>query len=108
MQQTYKKETDDPKEIERILLEANELSSLKSQVQTEDFASQLIQKIFHDDVNKALQLESLWKTRRKPVPLRFEEKYKTDLDKLAASPLSENLLINDTDVWSILEPCMYL
>lgn len=97
------KETDDPKEIERILLEANELSSLKSQVQTEDFASQLIQKIFHDDVNKALQLESLWKTRRRPVPLRFEEEYKSDLDKLAANPLSENFLINDTDVWSILE-----
>ncbi|OBA21590.1 hypothetical protein METBIDRAFT_42025 [Metschnikowia bicuspidata var. bicuspidata NRRL YB-4993] len=98
-----RKETDDPKEIERILLEANELSSLKKQVADADFPAKLIQQIFHDDIRKALQLESLWKTRRKPEPLQFHEKYNSDLQNLARNPESANLLVNDTEVWSVLE-----
>ncbi|GEQ67727.1 hypothetical protein JCM33374_g1392 [Metschnikowia sp. JCM 33374] len=98
-----RKETSDPKEIERILSEANELSSLKKQLESADFPVKLVQKIFHDDVNKALQLESLWKTRRKPEPLLFDTQYKDALAELTQNPESVKLLSNDTETWSVLE-----
>lgn len=98
-----RKETEDPKEIERILLEANELSSLKRQVEHDEFPAKLVQKIFHDDVQKALQLESLWKTRRKPEPLNFDTEYKLKLAELAKDPSCVKLPNNDTEVWSVLE-----
>ncbi|PSK37768.1 hypothetical protein C7M61_003012 [Candidozyma pseudohaemuli] len=97
------KETDDPEEIERILLQANELSALKKLVSDDDFPTKLVKKIYKDDVEKSLRLESLWKNRVPPNPLDFDKVYKKDLDELLSNPENAKLLTDDTHDWSVLQ-----
>lgn len=96
------KETENQEEIQRILSEANELSALKKSITTEKFPYDLIKKIYQDDVEKSLRLESLWKTRQKPVPLDFS-KHAESLENLVQDPSNDLLLSNDTKDWSTLE-----
>lgn len=97
------KETDDQEEIKRIMSEANELSVLKRMINDDDFALKLMRKIYHDDVEKSLKLESLWKTREKPKPIVLEGKILTELEILLSDLTNEELLNNDTKLWSAAE-----
>lgn len=97
------KETDDQGEIDRILLEVNELASLRMLLGDNQFAHKLVNKIFKEDVEKSLRLESLWKTRAKPEPLDFEEKFLKDLHGILSDSSNESLLTSDTKDWSTLE-----
>lgn len=97
------KETDDDEEIQRILSEANELAALKRSIESSDFAFDLIRKIYQNDVEKSLRLESLWKTREKPVPLHFDEDYEKELSEMFANEANGQLLTNDTKEWSTVE-----
>lgn len=97
------KETDDANEIKRILLEANELSQLKKLIDSPEFPIKVIVKIYKDDVEKALQLESLWKTREKPSPISFDEAHRDDLSQLLSNQANDALLSDDTRVMSVLE-----
>lgn len=97
------KETDDEEEIQRILSEANELAALKNSIGSKDFAFELVRKIYKNDVEKSLRLESLWKTRQKPDPLNFEKEYAEDVSGLLANDANIVLLTSDTKEWSTLE-----
>lgn len=102
-------ETDDDKEIENILKETNELRDLKDLILAKPessgingFVQNLIIKLYKTDIERSLRLESLWKTRAKPVPLNYAE-IEPELIKLIEDPKSMELLKNDTKVWSVLE-----
>lgn len=97
------KETDDQEEIDRIILQANELLSLKKMVFDDDFPIKLIVRIYKDDIEKSLKLETLWKNRTPPVPLEFEDLYADDLDKLLQDAGNLDLLSQDTKTWTTLE-----
>lgn len=97
------KETDDQEEIQRILSEANELAALKSSIASDSFPTDLIKKIYLNDVEKSLRLESLWKSRQKPVPLDYEKDYASEIADLLANPENELLLSLDTKDWSTVE-----
>lgn len=98
-----REETDDSEEIDRINLEANELFALKKLIAEEDFPSRVVSKIYDEDVEKSLRLESLWKTREKPQVLDFNSTYKKDLEQMLADPKNEAILVDDTRDCSILE-----
>lgn len=95
------KETDDEEEIKRIVLEANELHELKRAVDSADFAHRVIVKIYDDDVEKALRLESLWKTRQKPVPIQYEAKHLAEIERMVLS--NEAVADKETKLWSLAE-----
>lgn len=65
--------TDDQDEIERIKQESNELNDLQNIVLSRDKTriKDILVKLFVNDVEKLLQIENLWKTRTKPVPLNL-------------------------------------
>ena len=96
-------EAADDAEIARIHLEANELFELKAQVGDPDFPARVIVKIFDDDVHKACRLELLWKNRRPPQPLRFNEAFRADLERMLLDTANDALLRDDTRDWSVLE-----
>lgn len=98
-----REETDDNAEIDRINLEANELFALKKLMGEKDFPARVITKIYDEDVEKSLRLDSLWKNREKPQVLGFESKYKQDLLQMLQDPKNEALLLDDTRDCSILE-----
>ncbi|GCE97815.1 E1 ubiquitin-activating protein uba2 [Zygosaccharomyces mellis] len=63
--------TDDKEEISRIKQETNELHDLQQVVHRQDKAhiTDILKKLFIKDIEKLLQLDNLWKSRAKPVPL---------------------------------------
>lgn len=97
------KETDDPEEIKRIILQANELFALKRMVADDDFPIKLITKIYKDDIVKSLRLESLWKNRTPPEPLGVENLIATEVGQLLENSENSSLLSEDTRLWSVLE-----
>lgn len=97
-----REETDDKAEIDQINLQANELFALKEQMPSNDLPLLVISKLFDEDVEKSLLLESLWKNREKPQALVFK-KYQTDLMQMLADPKNEALMLDDTKDCSILE-----
>lgn len=42
----------------------------------------LFTKLFHDDINYLLSMEDLWKTRKPPVPIKWDEVYTNEYDNL--------------------------
>lgn len=63
--------TDDKEEIERIKQETNELHDLQQIVHRQDktHITDILRKLFVKDIEKLLQLDNLWKSRARPVPL---------------------------------------
>ncbi|SCU94971.1 LAME_0F10154g1_1 [Lachancea meyersii CBS 8951] len=63
--------TENPEEIKRIQQETNELHELQEYVKSGDESkiTDIIRKVFVQDIEKLLAIEELWKTREKPVPL---------------------------------------
>lgn len=52
--------------------EATELRQLKESVQSPDFDKIMFDKIFGLDINRLLSMDSMWKTRKAPIPLDFD------------------------------------
>lgn len=98
-----REETDDNATIDRINLEANELFALKQMMGDKDFPSRVITKIYDEDVEKSLRLDSLWKSREKPQVLGFDINYKQDLLKMLEDPENEAILLDDTRDCTVLE-----
>lgn len=102
-------ETNDKQEIENMLKESNELSELRQLIKSpnledrKQFIHRTIIKIFKVDIERLLRIDSLWKTRVKPVPLQFDESYSHELDNLLSDKANEKIISRDTQVWSLME-----
>lgn len=98
-------ETDDKKEIENMLKESNELGDLRKSIHESNslgFVDSLITKIFEVDIERLLLIDSLWKSRVKPIPLNYG-KYKEELHSMLEDLNYKSILSNETKVWSVLE-----
>lgn len=62
----------------------------------------MLEKIFKVDIERLLSIETLWKARKKPIPLDMTE-YREALQQLLEQELSSSILTADTKVWTILE-----
>lgn len=103
--QAIDNETEDNAEKENLAKEANELSELRSKILNSDldeFIKNLLTKIFKVDIERLLEIETLWKERAKPVPLDVNHYFK-DLELLLKDSLNESILSADTSVWTVLE-----
>lgn len=65
-------------EISNLRAEAQEMRNLRVSLTeagrtSRENAAQVFAKIFSSDVKRLLGMEEMWKNRRKPVPLDFEE-----------------------------------
>ncbi|CAI5756991.1 unnamed protein product [Candida verbasci] len=100
-----KNETDDKDEIENLKEEVNELSELKNKIINEDnfnvVFDSFMNKIFNDDIERLLRIESLWKIREKPTPLKLDS-YSTQLTALIKEN-KKSIVLNETGVWSVLD-----
>ncbi|RLV88515.1 Ubiquitin-activating enzyme [Meyerozyma sp. JA9] len=97
-------ETSDRAEIDNLLRESNELAELRRMVSEPGsaFAQELIHKIFQVDIERLVNIESLWKTRKVPEPLDLSE-LQHELDALLHEPRSQTILVKDTSTWTLLE-----
>ncbi|ANZ77608.1 BA75_05143T0 [Komagataella pastoris] len=98
-------ETDDAQEIEALLKETNELLALKKLIKddsAEDFIDSVVEKIFVEDIVRLSKIDTLWKSRQKPVPLDYGL-YSKKLKELPPSVISD-----DQKIWTTEENLLVL
>lgn len=85
------------KELENLRKEAQALNNIRQSMGSEDFARKVFEKVFRDDINRLRSMDDMWKNRRPPEPLDFEELAKQ------AGGISTSMAQQDQKVWSEAE-----
>ena len=85
------------KEIENLRKESQVLNSIRQSMGSEDFARRVFEKVFKDDINRLRTMEDMWKTRKPPSALNFDELSK------GASDISRSMAQQDQKVWTQVE-----
>lgn len=94
---------DNAEELKSLQKEANELKSVRESIEAPEFAENLFTKCFTVDIERLASIDTMWKTRKAPVPMSFEDlkeqaSKEGDLKDLAAAALKK-----DQSIWTILE-----
>ncbi|KAJ1967886.1 E1 ubiquitin-activating protein uba2 [Dispira parvispora] len=87
---------DNPSELEALHKENLSLKRLRGDMQSDDFAKRVFQKVFGDDINRLLTMDEMWATRQRPIPLNFDD-YPQVLEDI------EKCHAKDQQVWSVTE-----
>ncbi|PSK59320.1 Ubiquitin-activating enzyme E1-like [Elsinoe australis] len=88
---------DNQKEIENLKQEAAELKKIRKSLDGPHATRIVFEKVFTEDINRLRSMEDMWKTRKAPEPLHFEE-----LDQKAIST-SPSILLEDQRAWNVEE-----
>ncbi|KAI9208493.1 uncharacterized protein BJ171DRAFT_208697 [Polychytrium aggregatum] len=101
---------DNKEEIEKLNKETHELKLLLKTMGSEDFEQKLFQKIFGTDIQRLVDMDSLWKTRTKPTPLDYEsiigttrQTRRRDSSQHLQAHLPKVGVARDHQVWTLRE-----
>lgn len=93
----HSEDSDNAKEIENLRQEADALKTIRQSMGTEEFARNLFQKVFKDDIIRLRSMEDMWKTRQPPNRLDFDSLSK------ATSSLNADIAREDQKIWNETE-----
>ncbi|KAL2195950.1 hypothetical protein P885DRAFT_70086 [Corynascus similis CBS 632.67] len=96
----HSSDADNAKEIEELKKESEALRRIRESVGSPEFHQMLFNKVFNTDIVRLRSMEDMWKTRRPPEPLDYEELLKKASEAMAAK---EAVLKSDQKVWSLEE-----
>ena len=80
------------------------MKKIREAIGTSDYPQRVFKKVFTDDVNRLLKMEDMWKNRKSPTPLIYE-----DIEKLVTEGDSQLNCIEDSNklkdqrIWSLPE-----
>ncbi|RPA88030.1 ThiF family protein [Ascobolus immersus RN42] len=94
-----KEDAENAEEIETLKREAQELKRIREKMGTNEFAKAVFQKVFDEDVQRLCSMEDMWKTRKRPTPLKFEEVQKAAVDAGIKSDIAEK----DQLTWDVAQ-----
>lgn len=60
-------------EIANLEKEAYALKNLKKDMESPNFIEEIFDQVFHDDIMRLKSIEDLWKLRKAPTPLSYNE-----------------------------------
>lgn len=92
-------EGDNAEEVAKLKEEAEALKKIRSMMGKSEFATEVFNKVFHDDIQRLRSMEEMWQNRKPPEPLMFEALTED-------SPIvkqGQALAVQDQRVWSLLE-----
>lgn len=90
-------DSENAKEIENLRKESQALSEIKQSMNSPQFPRKIFQKVFKDDIDRLRSMEDMWKTRKPPQALDFEEISK------AASEIHASICHQDQITWNIAQ-----
>ncbi|KAA8916039.1 hypothetical protein TRICI_001854 [Trichomonascus ciferrii] len=98
-------EAENAEERENMQREANELRELRDGLlNDEQVGKKLVNKVFKTDVDRLLSMESMWKSRKAPTPIEYNDELQKKMDELTAS----SVLTQDQKVWCLEENLVVL
>lgn len=93
----HSEDTENAKEIENLREESQALNSIRQSMGSGGFARKVFAKVFTDDINRLRSMEDMWKSRKPPGALDFD-----DMSKRALNT-SASIAQNDQKVWTEVE-----
>lgn len=84
-------------EIEKLRQEARSLQRIRQSMGTDDFPRLVFEKVYKEDVERLRSMEDMWKSRRAPEPLDYDQLF---TEALGVGP---TIADNDQIVWSLAE-----
>jgi ubiquitin-like 1-activating enzyme E1 B len=90
-------DSENAQEIAKLKLEAEALKTIRESMGSDQFAKQVFDKVFSDDIQRLAEMEDVWKGRSAPQPLRYEV-----LEDHSTSTTPE-ISQDDQNLWSVSE-----
>lgn len=87
-------------EIQELRREAAALKNIKETIGGAEFPVLLFDKVFRSDIERLRSVEDMWKSRRPPEPLQYENLLAQSIDALSSKDM---LLTKDQTIWSLEE-----
>lgn len=85
------------KEIENLRKEAQALKEIRQSMGSDDFARKIFDKVFTEDIARLRSMEDMWKTRKAPQPLIYDEVVKS------AAEIGHAVSKQDQVAWTLAE-----
>lgn len=88
---------DDAKEVQKLKDEADALKKIREKMGETDFAKEVFNKVFGEDIERLRSMSDMWQSRKPPEALQFET---VNIDK---DPIQQGqaLATEETAVWSL-------
>jgi ubiquitin-like 1-activating enzyme E1 B len=90
-------DSENAEEIAKLKEEAEALKKIRESMGSDDFAKQVFDKVFKDDIERLAKTEDMWKEKPAPEPLSYEQ-----LDAESAG-IDTSISQGDQNVWSTVE-----
>ena len=87
--------SDNAEEIKNLKAEAQALKKIREDMNGDDFAQKVFDKVFKDDIDRLRGMEDMWKTRSPPISL--------DFSTLQAETTTTTTSPSDQNPWSLTE-----
>ncbi|CAO3615768.1 unnamed protein product [Cunninghamella echinulata] len=103
------KSDENAQELEALSRETDALKKIKEAMGTSHYSQQVFDKVFKSDIERLLTMEDMWKNRKKPTPLDYEQLSKGREVELSNSSTSDDSNskpfngLQDQKVWTIGE-----
>ncbi|KAF9155769.1 E1 ubiquitin-activating protein uba2 [Linnemannia schmuckeri] len=93
------------KELAALAQEAQALKAILASADTEGFAQRVFDKVFHTDIQRLRSMEDMWKSRKPPTPLKYDDIMSStdDLQKAMDATTLESQNLKDQRVWTLRE-----
>ena len=93
----HSEDSENAKEIENLRQESQALNSIRQSMGSDNFARKVFDKVFKDDINRLRSMEDMWRTRKQPNALDFDEISR------AASATKPFVAQQDQKPWTVAE-----
>ncbi|OAG42433.1 hypothetical protein AYO21_03309 [Fonsecaea monophora] len=90
-------DTDNAEEIKKLKEEAQALKTIRASMGSNDFAKQVFDKVFKEDIERLVKMEDMWKDKKPPEPLSY------DTLEQGASTAGPEVSQNGQQTWSAVE-----
>ena len=93
----HSEDSENAKEVENLQKESKELNNIRQSMGSDEFPRKVFDKVFLDDINRLRSTGDVWKARKPPTPLSFD-----DLTN-AASKIESLVAQKDQVTWTDAE-----
>ncbi|KIY01361.1 uncharacterized protein Z520_02913 [Fonsecaea multimorphosa CBS 102226] len=90
-------DSENAEEIQKLKEEAQALKRIRALMGSNDFAKQVFDKVFKEDIERLAKMEDMWKDKKPPEPLSYDT-----LEQLA-SEVGPGVATNGQVTWSAVE-----
>lgn len=93
----HSEDTENPEEIGKLRQESQALNNIRQSMGSEHLARKVFDKVFTDDIKRLRSMENMWKSRKPPEALVFDELLKEALH------MNASIAQYDQKVWTKVE-----